>query len=226
MFIRFPSWYLLRTIGGSYFSSWTMVVPFLGYLILLGSINDLTYSLDLTSLGLGQVAAESSPGFMRMKLTFLGLSLVGFATITFRLSCPGEIAKYRDREHYILEAAKSSFPDEAKRKLQRVRRKVWYQASIEGLDEARAVDIVESNQSTAAKMHSGGTAPSLDRESWLDKNLNALNAVHSAEYEIASYSKLPLRHAIFLVYAIGFILTLYPSLQVFWLVLKDVIAAL
>lgn len=223
MFVRFPSWHLLRGIGASYFSTWTMIVPFLGYLILLGSISGSTYSIDLSSIGVGDTATDTNGSFLRLKITYIGLSIIGYATILFRIACPSEISNSKDMDEYILAAPTISFPDDAKRKLERIQKKFWYERYIEGCGEARAVALHEENRTRAALLHSDGEAPSLDRDDWLNKNINSLNAISYLCYEIANYSKIPVRYLIFLMYFVGFIATLVPSVQIFIGVLRNII---
>jgi hypothetical protein len=203
-----------------------MVVPFLGYVILLGSISGTTYSIDLSNVGLGTVESSPNGSFMRLKITFIGLSIIGFSTIFFRLICPREVSKYRDREDYIISACQSTYPEEAHRKKSRIQTAFWYDKFIDGCEASRNVELTDDNLTRAARIHHEGGVPPLNREDWLDKNINSLNAIHSFEYEMMNYSLIGVRYPIFLFFSIGFILTLVPSVQIFIMVLKDVIASL
>jgi hypothetical protein len=226
LFIRFPSWHLLKVIGGSYFSSWTMAVPFLGYLILLGSISGTTYTLDVANIDYGNVIDVNNVSFMRLKVTYLGLSLVGFATIIFRLICPANVSKHKDRDDYIQSAAVSTFPDELDRGLTEIQQPVWYDRYIDGKEACRDVKLYHTSDIVAARMHNGGNQPFLDRDDWLRKNVNSINAIHYLKYELLNYSMIIIRYIIFLMFTAGFCLTLIPSLAIFKDVALNVITSL
>jgi hypothetical protein len=203
-----------------------MVVPFLGYIILLGSISGTVYSIDLSAIGIGEVSAGANGGLRRLKMTYLGLSIIGYATILFRLACPSEISKSKDLEDYILSAPSTSFPDDAKRKLDYIKQKFWYEKHIDGADSSRAVSLLDEGRNTASRMHHDGQKPPLDRDDWLNKNINSLNSINYMVYEIKNYSKLPVRYVIFILYSIGFITTLIPSFEIFFSVFINTISYL
>lgn len=105
-FFRFAAWSSLKTVGSSYISIATIIVPVFGFLI---------YSSNLTLIGLEQaneigkrygfeLGEVSGDRLLRLKMTYVGLSIVGYATIAFQVFCPKSVQSYKDEREYTLDS--------------------------------------------------------------------------------------------------------------------------
>ena len=86
----------LRSMGNSLAARLTIIVPLLGYLILLN--DHLVQALKMhTSLCVGR--ACDTP--LRLQLLYLGGSLYGVATAIYTLACPYVIQRFADASEYF-----------------------------------------------------------------------------------------------------------------------------
>lgn len=219
------SWHVLKVIGASYFSSATIVVPLLGYLIFFGSYTDGVYTFDFGKFSMGVSLASESGGLIRLKLTYAGLALFGFTTIVYRLFCPQEISAHRDQQTFVESSIAASYGALVKRSIDDLRNGVWYKFAIRDYDEVNELEIRETPTNAVALRHHDRPPP-LDRADWLEKNLDALNVVFSLTYEVRDYSAFFIRAVIIIGYISGFVLVMVPSLEVFSFVWTDVRAYL
>jgi hypothetical protein len=98
-----PRWRQLRSIGNSTAAKLTILIPLVGYLVLL---NDKMISyLELSERIFGQAAAVGT--LNKLLAVYIGLVCVAIASATFALCCPLEIKKYASSEEYI--AAEEAF---------------------------------------------------------------------------------------------------------------------
>jgi len=220
------SWHVLKIIGGSFLSSLTVAIPLLGYLIFFGSYSNGVYQLDIKNLGSYEITFGEDFGFIRLKLTYVGLFIIGFTTIIFKVFCPAEVSNYRDDRGYVEHSIATSFPDEVQRYQDWVKQRFWYAFSLPVLDAARTAELINENTSKASKIHNGGQKTPLERSEWLEKNLNAMNSIYSAGYQIKDHSNFLTRSFVLAGYLVGFLLTLLPSFQVFGEVLVETIVYL
>lgn len=86
-----PHWVEIKRIGNSRFGKITMLVPFIGYMILFNE--DMNKYLELSSKF---VDGESAKDSNRLFYFYFGLSFIGMASIFFQLFCPRRIRLYRD----------------------------------------------------------------------------------------------------------------------------------
>jgi hypothetical protein len=88
----FVSWRLLRSIGNSRAAKLTVLIPLIGYLILL---NDTV----VAHLGLFGEAADAT--LMRLLAIYCGLVFVAVASVIFAICCPREVKRYASPEEYV-----------------------------------------------------------------------------------------------------------------------------
>lgn len=215
-FFLINRWSVLRTIGASYLSTLSIAVPFLGYFIFFGSFQGTTYTLDFMSLST-KIHIPESDAFIRLKLTYVGLSMVGFSTMIYKMFCPREVAIYKSMREYIQASLEITFPAHAVKIRDEILKGKWYNFALEKpLSSAREdIQLAHTDGTIATKMRSGGKARSLERTEWIESNQNSLNYIFSKRYEQADASVVGARYIIFSGYVGGFVFLLIPSVTVF-----------
>jgi hypothetical protein len=88
----FVSWRLLRSIGNSRAAKLTVLIPLIGYLILL---NDSV----VAHLGLFGEAADTT--LTRLLAIYCGLVFIAIASVIFVACCPREVKRYASSEEYV-----------------------------------------------------------------------------------------------------------------------------
>lgn len=223
--IRLYPWHVLKVIGASYLSTFTIVVPLFGYLIFFGQINDWVYSIDISKIGSVDLQISGAPSFIKLKLTYVGLSIIGLTTIVFRIFCPKEIVSNRDQKEYVESSVVTTFPSALERLQTEVVVSRWYDFALPEKTDLSDISVISTSDSLATRGRASA-GYQLGRSDWLDRNLNAINAIYSVNYDSENISRFFLRTMICLAYAIGFVLTLIPSLEVFFPLLSEVISYL
>ena len=185
--VKLYAWNVLKTIGGSYFSSFTIFIPLFGYLIFFGSFIGGIYTIDLANFGKFNIGTEYGFHFMKLKMTYTGLSIIGLSSIIFKIFCPKEISAYKDGREFIENAVATSYPDEIRRYRDEIANNFWYDSAVTGIDKCRGVELIETNISRAAEIHGISNNP-LPRADWLDKNLNSINSILDVKYRIMVYT--------------------------------------
>lgn len=208
-------WSVLRTIGASYLSTLTVAVPFLGYLIFFGSFQGSTYTIDFFTLN-AEISVSDSDSFVRLKLTYVGLSIIGFSTIIYKILCPGEVAIYKSVREYIQASIEVTFPSHARAINSDISAKRWYDFAINKRIAHQDIEIVDVDGSRATKLRTAGQDRSLERTEWLEANQNALNYIFSRKYEQSDASGIIARCIVSTGYLVGFILLIIPSITIFW----------
>jgi hypothetical protein len=95
---RFAYWSRLRSIGHSSLAKSTIVVPFVGYLILFNE--KLQDYLRISTELLGYAHSETS-GLPRLLFIYFGLCFIAFASALFNWFSPLQTKKYASAEEYI-----------------------------------------------------------------------------------------------------------------------------
>jgi hypothetical protein len=92
----FLSWSLLRSIGNSRAAKLTVLIPLVGYLILLN--NDIVAHLTLSKDVFGDTAGET---LTRLLAIYVGLVFIAIASVLFATRCPREVKRYGSPEEYV-----------------------------------------------------------------------------------------------------------------------------
>lgn len=214
-FFLLVRWSVLRTIGASYLSTLTIAVPFLGYLMFFGSFQGSTYTIDFFALN-AEIGVLESDSFIRLKLTYVGLSIIGFSTMVYKIVCPSEVAIYKSAREYIHSSIEVTFPSHAQTMISDISERRWYDFAINKRITPQNITIVDVDGSPATRQRTGGQDRSLERTEWLEANQNALNYIFSRKYEQSDASRMLARCIVSFGYIVGFILLLIPSVTIFW----------
>lgn len=111
---RVPAWSGLRTLGQSPAMKLTILVPFIGALILFNS--QLVELLKMTPMSFfGEPGGEAAIPVWRLAATYFGLVALGCASFLFTLRCPSDLkgavdlTDFAAREAQLTTAARSSY---------------------------------------------------------------------------------------------------------------------
>ena len=225
---RLASWSSLKTIGNSYISVVTILVPVFGYLVFstnLGLVAASKAADYITSWGIDMRSFETS-SLIKLKLSYVGLSLVGYSTILFQIFCPPPIQKYDDERDFVLKSISVSHVDDLERLSSEIKRGVWYQHWV---DKSQAPELFikstyqgASPSMTARTKTVDGKMETLARSPWLEQNLDQLNKGYATSYQRSDFSRLILRLPIFFGFLIGYGVAVTPSLQMLGPYLSEV----
>lgn len=221
-------WSVLRTIGASYLSTITILVPFIGYVIFFGNFQGTTFSIDFLSLH-QDLTVPQSEAFINIRMTYVGLSIVGFSTIIYKIMCPEAVSAYRSKREYILAMVDVTFSAHALSINENLQERQWFTFAVDRRIKPEVVQLTEVDSTMATTARNKGSARFLERTEWLEANLNALNYIFSRNYEQSDVSLFGVRAVVFAGYATGFIVLLIPSLSVFipqFISVKNYVAAL
>lgn len=96
---RLSAWTALRSIGNSTTAKLTIIIPFVGYLIIFNE--NLSKYMQLSSELFGHHVGDPATVPWRLLAVYFGLSLIAIASLLFATFCPQEIKKYGYTEVYI-----------------------------------------------------------------------------------------------------------------------------
>ena len=215
-----PMWSTLRILGQSKMVSMTIFVPVIGYMILLNE--DVVGYLSLSDELLSKSSVTESnwlsfsDTFGRLRLIYLGLVFVGIASFIFKIRCPSEILRHRNEYDYIhaeLAVMTSERFSAAKERL------TQWPASIPN-DLRLRVNSVEDTELSETLMQVSaiartGQPPKLIWDDWYNRNRRIMSEALSVLYDIVNQSRVYWRSTIFALYVLGFLILLWPSLEIF-----------
>jgi hypothetical protein len=92
-----PRWHALRALGNSTAAKLTILIPLIGYLVLLNE--KVVGYLQLSESIFGQTATAGS--INKLLTIYIGLVCVALASAIFALCCSLEVKKYASAEEYI-----------------------------------------------------------------------------------------------------------------------------
>lgn len=219
------SWRTLKRIGQSYLSTITIAIPLIGYVIIF---SDFTYSLfhSIEARVSGAAVSLDPAGYLvNLKYTYVGLSLIGIATILYRMLCPAEISNYRDDRDYINSSLQIMHEDRAEFLRQAAERPHWYDFVVPF--KAKAAEItLENFAANPSAVGRRGPDARMRREDWLERNYNRLTLILEVHFSTQNYSQFFTRSTIALLYVFGFLAAIMPSAKIFLSVSADVISLL
>lgn len=203
-------WSVLKAIGGSYVGGLTILTPVFGYLLLVPGVQvsvggvEVIEGFSVTAWG-GEMSSSS-------RLLYLGLFILGIATMIFRASCPTEIAKYKDEVEFTT-AEKGVYS------AHRLSSDLKYVLSLShGTVEKSKIDALEKIEVTEHKKVRD-TLVRLKSTEWWEQFEPAANMVLPEIYKTKDRRFPVLRILMGIAYAIGLGLTLIPSFKTFCSVL-------
>lgn len=224
LFIKFLPWESLKTVGNSYVSLFTIIVPIFGYLIFTSNLAliGVEQVLDFASRWGADLNSVTQESLIRLKMSYVGLSLVGFSTIVFQIFCPKSIKGYRDSRDFTLTAISVAHHSGLINLQEKLSKKVWYRYAVtENGDDS--LNFNKSYVGTNPSVRARATEDSiLKRSEWLEQNTDQMNKAFLTAYELDNLSLLAIRLPLVLGFTSGYILSVIPSIQLLWPPTKDV----
>lgn len=206
-------------------STYTIAVPLFGYIIFFGSIKNGTYIFDIYQFSDANVTTSNLSSFINLKMTYVGLSIIGITTIVFRIVCPEEISVYRDKNNFVGNSINTTYADAYERTLYEVRKLRWFDFAVPGKEHLNSVEIHNKREPRSPISESKHIA-NLSRTDWIEKNFDGINEVYSVKFYTSDYSLIGIRYLLFLSYTTGFLVSLFPSLNILLPVANEVITYL
>jgi hypothetical protein len=212
---RIGSWDSLRTIGNSYVSLISILVPVFGYLIFAADFFSIGYAaaLDFAESKGVELQIDLPTNFLRVKMTYVGLSIVGLTALLFKITCPKNISVYEDGTDFALKSIEIAHEGSMDRIRKDLDRPVWYQKALETYDGS-TIELKNHYEGSLASVRARvGDQARLKRSEWIEQNLDQLNKGFLMKYERVNFSLFALRAIIFVGFALGYFITLVPGLQ-------------
>jgi hypothetical protein len=192
------SWRLLRSVGNSRAAKLTVLIPLVGYLILLN--DDFVMHLTLAKDVFGDAADAT---LTRLLSIYVGLVFIAVASVVFAIWCPREVKRYGSSEEYVA-GDEPSMSDK--------------QIAIIEKQLEIGDDIARNDSAEYAGYYFG--RPSTDLEE-LRRNGRQLYRIRmNLFYEMQDRSRPIARWAAAICFLTGFIFLSVPSLFVFYQVMK------
>jgi hypothetical protein len=190
----FVSWRLLRSIGNSKAAKLTILIPLVGYLILLN--DTVIRHLELSEEVFG---APTGATLTKLLIIYCGLVFVAFASTIFVALCPLEVKRYASSEEYV--AGEEPFMSERAIGIMQNRLRIG--------------DEVARQDDTGYRRHHA-IRPSTDDPDMRRRRTDDLIRIQMNLYfEMLDRSRRVARWATAICYAVGIGLLLVPSAIVF-----------
>jgi hypothetical protein len=222
-------WSTLKTIGNSYISVVTILVPIFGYVIFSSSLGftALTNALEIAA-DWGLTAPElKDGGLLRLKMSYVGLSIVGYSTIAFQILCPGEVKAYSDSRAFTLDANSVAHDEGIQDIVNKLSEGVWYHSLLHpSMDTTVSISTHYDGSAPSIRAREKKDKPKLNRSVWFEKNLDQLNKAHQLIFDWKDHSWFPVRWLILAGFLCGYILTVIPSIQMLAGPFLDVFSAI
>ncbi|EIV8665315.1 hypothetical protein MA788_003971 [Vibrio parahaemolyticus] len=191
-----PNWPSIKMLGQSNAVKLTMIIPFVGYLILF---NGHVVSLINSVFEMASISEEEVNYISNLYFIYFGLTALGIATLMFQLLCPPLIKEYTSVRAYV-------------------------ESNIDFMTEHRLKSLCNHIDNTNNEKHFviENARKSLDKElastkeSLRDASIDVLQHF----WNLSSWSKVGTRLCIVLLYVGGFILLTIPSIKMFTKVLS------
>lgn len=213
---KVSSWNTLKTVGNAYISLFTILVPILGYLVFTSNLTLIgiervlifaeKWGMDIDTLG--------DDGLIRLKMTYVGLSIVGLSTLAFQILCPKTIKTYADAREFTLTSISVSHNDGIEHISDRLNKGVWYQF-FSNENGNNSVSFKDAYEGAAPNVMARVTVDAtLKRSPWLELNTDQLNKAYLILYEWENLSLVVVRSLLLVGFAVGYGIALIPSLQI------------
>ncbi|WP_217513126.1 hypothetical protein [Vibrio metschnikovii] len=212
MCLTIPKWCALRLVGSSKVVKLTVFMPFVGYLILFN--NEIISYLELSKSALGiDSSGIEDVSFERLYQLYFGLMIVGVASLLFSLFCP-QIVKANADEYSYYEKELFSMTANRIRAISDMLRKSIPEEEMSILESSirRYNDALSHAKQQVPKGNISFDQIYLVAE----KNKNeALSDILKVEWFCRINSTPKLRLLISGLYGIGFVILIYPSVNIF-----------
>jgi len=211
------TWSTLKTIGGSKFATAATILPLIGYLLFFSeaTINFIEGFEQSLRQFIGVEKSEEHQGVLdnrKLRMMYVGLWSIGFATLMFKLLCPKIINDYLNEREYVENSIAVSNKSHFALIIQEINNDFSYSNQVNSISEARQVKIQNNIQSSSG---SARGSKELLRSDWLEKNSDGLSLVYRSKYEKDDLSMFYVRLFIGALYGVGLLTTLIPSIKTF-----------
>ncbi|WP_217511759.1 hypothetical protein [Vibrio metschnikovii] len=212
MFLTIPKWCTLRLIGSSKVVKLTIIMPFLGYLILFNNEIIIYFELSKSALGIDSAVIEAV-SFNRLYQLYFGLMIVGLASLLFSLFCPQIIKTNADEYSYYEKELFSMTEKHLITKCDMLNK------SISEMEQSNLRKVIDcyNNASTDAenkRAHSVITREQIYSVTENNKK-EAISDALKVEWLFRTNSMPKLRLIISIFYGVGFAILIYPSANIF-----------
>jgi hypothetical protein len=190
--------------------SLTILAPFIGYLIIFNHyiIDFLRISSEIFS-NIGDVNALSS-GISRMRQLYIGLVLIGIASILFKACCPAPISRHRDLYDYVESELKVVTADRFLALQDRLRKlRSWGRVEWEEKIDAILGLVLQKYRVNLAQQQL------LVWEGWINENRLTLTSALTISYELENEARAIARWFVAVFYITGFLCLAWSSLIIF-----------
>ena len=194
----FVSWRLLRSVGNSRAAKLTVLIPLVGYLILLN--DDIVGHLSLSKDVFGDAVDAT---LTRLLAVYVGLVFIAIASVAFAIWCPREVKRYGSPEEYVA----GDEPSMSDKQIAILEKKLEIGDTIARKDSA-----------DYAAYYFGRPRPDIEE---LRRNGQQLHRIRmNLFYEMRDRSRLLARWTAAICFLVGFICLSVPSAFVFYRVMK------
>jgi hypothetical protein len=194
----FPSWRLLRSVGNSRAAKLTVLIPLVGYLILLN--DDIVAHLALSKAVFGSAPDQT---LTRLLAVYVGLVFIAIASAVFVVRCPNEVKRYGSPEEYVA----GDEPSMSDKQIAIIEKKLEI-----------GDDIARNDSAEYAEYYFSRPRPDLDE---LRRNGQQLQRIRiNLFYEMQDRSRPISRWAAAICFLTGFVCLSIPSALVFYQVMK------
>jgi hypothetical protein len=191
-------WRLLRTVGNSRAAKLTILIPLVGYLILLN--DDIVAHLSLSKDVFGDAADAT---LTRLLSVYVGLVFIAVASVVFAIWCPREVKRYGSPEEYV--AGDEPFLSEREVGMVQSRLKIG--------------DTIAREDNEAYNTYHDSRPIAGDLEEHRRRARQLVRIQLNLLYEMLDRSRRVARWAAAICYALGFVFMSVPSALVFGRVL-------
>lgn len=201
MRFRIPAWESLRRIGQSKAMSLTILVPFLGYMILFNEqlvhFFQLSVQLVPESVDVGRVSQATK---IRLYYFYFGLTFLGIGSLLYQLFCPSLIKEHGSDRQFVRDEVQLMT-------VRRARNVIRYLSSWRNSSHLKYLHEVEGRIEEVANM-----SGSLEEAKAMERPATDLMLM---QWQSENWQALIARVGVFIFYVAGFAVLSIPSVQMF-----------
>jgi hypothetical protein len=196
-FVRVPYWTEVRWISNSAAARATILIPLIGYWIILNQ-----HVVEFTRLS-GRLTENADGEPWRLFATYFGLCSVAVASALYQAFCPNEVKAFPSASAYVA----GYFSDISSIEMDRV------QIALENGDDA-------SKEALEWVQHQARVNP-LVREDPSQRREDAKRNTLQIHYHLCNRSRRGVRRTVAWCYRLGFVALLVPSIDIFLRVARE-----
>lgn len=218
-----PRWNGLSLIGKSKIIKLTMLAPFIGYLILFNNelANYFVLSTELIGVSSDAITTDKE-NISRLYYLYYGLITLGVSSILFSFCCPSVIKDHENEFNYINSEVKIFTTNRVALAHLEISKSLPSESEESKLLE-KFVNNFNSSTDHANASFSGGMSSNFDFQGVVNEKKSneskAYTDILNLYWDFKNTSGIALRSIILVMYILGFMLVLIPSINVFWKVI-------